>query len=319
MKKFLIFILLIGLIGLTYTCSMNKITDSIDEPQTEEPVPPVVVEEPQTTEPDPPVVVKPEPEPETIEPETVEAETIEPETTEPDPVDPAPEPSGPPKPVVTKSGFAANIELTDPGLRLYKGVVDPRSIDPYVLTNVTQQSVVNKFNILPWDYAPTNLVEINANGVGGMLLQKEAAESWEKWRLDALNDGYTVLAVSSYRSRDYQAGLFNNYLANHGDEAILWSAYPRRSEHELGLVLDLSHDWSIPGEGFIDTPMGKYLSETAHKYGFILRYPKGYESDTGYTFEPWHYRYVGTDISEKMNKENIPTLEHYYKLTVGQQ
>ncbi len=212
-----------------------------------------------------------------------------------------------------------NLPLDDPSLRLYKGVVDPRSVDPHTLTEVDITSVVNKFNILPWEYAPTDLVDINANGVGGMLLRREAAEAWEQWRVDALNDGYTVLAVSSYRSRDYQATLFNNYLANHGDEAVLWSAYPRRSEHEMGLVVDLSNSWSIPGEGFIDTPMGQYLAETAHNYGFILRYPKGYEGDTGYTFEPWHYRYVGKEIAQKMQQEDIPTLEHYYYLTVEQQ
>lgn len=316
MKKILIVLLLIGLIGLTYMCSQETETP----PAGEEPVDPVETPQPA----DPPVVEQPVPDPETAEttepelpatePETSQPETPEPETTpEPDQEPARPDDSG-----LSSSGYMPNLPLDDPSLRLYKGMVDPRSVTPHVLTEVTTESLVNKFNILPDDYAPEQLVAINANGVSGMVLQPEAAEAWEKWRQAALDDGYTVLAVSSYRSGDYQASLFNNYYANHGDEAILWSAYPRRSEHELGLVLDLSHSWGLPGEEFGDTPMGRYLADTAADYGFILRYPKGYEADTGYVYEPWHFRYVGPKIAQKMKRDNIPTLEHYYKLTVEQ-
>ena len=317
MKKLVIVLLLIGLIGLTYMCSRDTqppLGETPDEPvATAEPDSPPVVEQPA---PPPETEQAPEAEPATPEPETVEAPTPKPETT-PEP-EPDPEPARPDEPGLSPSGYMPNLPLDDPSLRLYKGMVDPRSVTPHVLREVTIESLVNKFNILPDDYAPEQLVAINANGVSGMLLQPEAAEAWEKWRQAALDDGYTVLAVSSYRSGEYQASLFNNYYANHGDEAVLWSAYPRRSEHELGLVLDLSHTWGLPGEEFGDTPMGRYLADTAADYGFILRYPKGYEADTGYVYEPWHFRYVGPKLAQKMKRDNIPTLEHYYHLTVEQ-
>ncbi|HHT20835.1 MAG TPA: M15 family metallopeptidase [Tissierellia bacterium] len=219
-------------------------------------------------------------------------------------------------PIVTAGGYGANISPEDPHIRLYRSVVDPRSIEPVIIETVGLTSLVNKINALPWDYAPTDLIPIDAGGVAGMSLRQEAAAAWEQWRLAALRDGYSVLAVSSYRSRDYQVGLFNRYLASHGDEAILWSAHPRRSEHEMGLALDLSNHYALPGESFGETAMGRYLAETAHLFGFILRYPKGYEADTGYSYEPWHFRYVGLDIADQMVSRSIPTLEHFYQLTL---
>lgn len=256
-----------------------------------------------------------------ISPSTTESRLIYPEEViepEPETADPSePVESALAVPVVQDNGYAANIPLDDPKLRLYQGVVDPRSIEPHIISGVGVASLVNKYNALPWDYAPTDLVSINANGVQGMLLREPAAAAWEEWRLAALNDGYSVLAVSSYRSRDYQAGLFNSYLSSYGEEAILWSAYPRRSEHEMGLVVDLSYNYAIPGEAFSETAMGQYLAETAHLYGFILRYPKAYEDDTGYTFEPWHFRFVGKNIARQMKERSIPTLEHYYELTIN--
>ena len=304
MKRIILPIVLIVLIGFTYYLGVAC--------QRQEPTPmPTPIETPTETE---TPIVDDIPEPETLpEPNPVEVpDTTEPVTTEPDTT----ETTAPDGIVLAPSGFLANVPLDDPSIRVYNGVVDPRSVTPYVLEKVTTTSVVNKFNVLPDWYAPDNLVEINANGVGGMYVQQPAAEAWEMWRTDALNQGFTVLAVSSYRSWEYQANLFNNYLTNNGEAALLYSAYPRRSEHEMGLALDLSDSWQIPGEGFIDTPMGQYLADSAYKYGFILRYPKGYEDVTGYSFEPWHFRYVGVEIAAKMRHQNIPTLEHYYELTV---
>lgn len=313
MKK-IILIIIILLIGIGVVLYFGFDRDAVDpverdipessdidnpETQAEAPTP---EQEPEPAEESPVVETEAEPQAPAISPETST------EARKPPKLDPS---TG-----LTSDGFKPNLPLDDPSIEVYNGVVDPRSIDVHVLSDVNIESVVNKYNALPDDYAPTNLVAIDANGVGGMMLQAEAAEAWEKWRQAALDDGFTVLAVSTYRTQDYQSGLFHNYLNNFGLDALLFSAYPRRSEHEMGLAADLSYNYELPGEAFIDMPMGRYLADTAHQYGFILRYPKGYEADTGYAFEPWHYRYVGTKIAKAMHDEKIPTLEHYYGLNV---
>ncbi|HHT20834.1 MAG TPA: M15 family metallopeptidase [Tissierellia bacterium] len=285
MKRAMILIILViaVLIGTYYGGLWNRSTDTPVEPEPAEE--PVAIEEPVESEPE---------------------ETI----TEPAPVEPAP--------IVERNiyGFMPNLPLDDSSITVYEGVVDPRSVSPKILDEVTITSVVNKFNALPEGYYPDNLVFIEANGYEGMQLQAEAAEQWERWRQAAEAEGYIVKVVGSYRSADTQAMLFENYLAGWGEEALLWSAHPRRSEHEMGLALDLSDTQDVPSEDFIHTPMGAYLAETAHRYGFILRYPQGYEADTGYGFEPWHYRYVGVDLAEAMRQDGSATLEHFYGLTV---
>lgn len=310
MKKVLIPILLLVLIGVTYYVGVS--CNRMESPTTDVPV---IVETPSNQPPEEPSVVE-EPAEDPSEDPAIEPTVPEETPTQPGTVTEAPiEVPDEPGVNLTQSGFMANLPLDDPSIRVYNGVVDPRTVTPYVLPSVTTKSVVNKFNALADDYAPDDLVLINANGVADMYVRQVAADAWEMWREDAIRDGYTVLAVSAYRTKDYQDNLFHNYLARSGEEALLFSAYPRRSEHEMGLALDLSNGWGIPGEQFIETDMGKYLADTAYKYGFILRYPKGYEGVTGYSFEPWHYRYVGVEIAAEMRHKKIPTLEHYYKLT----
>lgn len=292
MKRALILIILVilALVGTYYAGLWDKSDDAPAVPApTEEPT---AVDEP-SDQPDTPVadetVTEPTPEP---EPETPVERNI--------------------------YGFMPNLPMDDPSIRVYEGVVDPRSVEPQILEEVSIKSVVNKFNALPDWYYPENLVFIEANGYEGMQLQDEAAAQWELWRQAAEADGYIVKVVGSYRTAETQGMLFENYLAGWGEEALLWSAHPRRSEHEMGLAVDLSDTQDVPSEDFINTPMGAYLAETAHKYGFILRYPQGYEADTGYGFEPWHYRYVGIDVAEAMRQDGSPTLEHFYGLSVNQ-
>ena len=87
---------------------------------------------------------------------------------------------------------------------------------------------------------------------------------------------------------------------------------PGASEHQAGLAFDIiSNDYVTLDEGFAETNAGQWLSENSCKYGFILRYPKGKEDITGIEFEPWHFRYVGREAAEIINKEGI-TLEEFW-------
>ena len=88
---------------------------------------------------------------------------------------------------------------------------------------------------------------------------------------------------------------------------ISYSAKPGYSEHQTGLAFDIN---SIR-DSFADTKEGLWLAKNAHIYGFILRYPKGKESITGYKYEPWHYRYVGVSVAQYIFENQI-TFEEYY-------
>ena len=82
------------------------------------------------------------------------------------------------------------------------------------------------------------------------------------------------------------------------------------SEHQTGLALDIV-TYGASMDTFENTDEFKWLSDNAYKYGFILRYPKGKEKLTGYSYESWHYRYVGKDVAKKIHDLDI-TYDEYY-------
>ena len=144
-----------------------------------------------------------------------------------------------------------------------------------------------------------------------MKLVKEAKEAFEELSKASIEDNKKVLAMSSYRSYEYQVNLYNKYVENDGiKEADTYSARPGYSEHQTGLCVDV-YDGEIDYTNFEKSDSYNWMQENAYKYGFILRFPKGKEHLTGYQYESWHYRYVGKKIA-KYIKENDLTLEEYY-------
>ncbi|MFE9080969.1 M15 family metallopeptidase [Bacillus mobilis] len=182
------------------------------------------------------------------------------------------------------------------------------------------QAVVNKEYGLPEDYKPEDLVVPNVPfSFSGTLeksyLRKEAAEALERLFDLAKKEGIELNAVSGFRSYDYQKNLYANNVKRKGQEHTdRFSAKPGHSEHQTGLTMDVSSK-SANNElelTFANTKEGKWLKENAYRAGFIIRYPKGKESITGYAYEPWHIRYVG-DIAESIYKKKL-TLEEYMNL-----
>ncbi len=125
--------------------------------------------------------------------------------------------------------------------------------------------------------------------------------------------GLSLWIASGYRSYTYQNGLYQSYVNRNGKAAAdTFSARPGHSEHQTGYAFDLN----TVSEAFANTKEGKWVNENASKYGFILRYPKGKDGETGYKYEPWHFRYVGTDLAEKLyNGGNWITVEDYFGIT----
>ena len=139
-------------------------------------------------------------------------------------------------------------------------------------------------------------------------LTAECASAFENLRLAAAEDGVTIYIESGFRSYEEQEALYNMYVYSRGKEAAdMFSARPGHSEHQTGLTIDCND----ASDYFSGTPEAEWLAEHAYEYGFIIRYPEGKESVTGYKYEPWHIRYVGKELAKKLNDGNL-TLEEYF-------
>ena len=176
----------------------------------------------------------------------------------------------------------------------------------------TNTILCNKFYYLGDDYVPKDLTTINKNySSGNKQMTKDAALAFEEMAKDAKKAGYTIRAVSTYRSYSYQTDLYNNYAKQDGKEkADTYSARAGYSEHQTGLAVDVDNS-KVSYTKFGTTKEFGWMKDNAYKYGFILRYTKETEFITGYMNEPWHYRYVGKDIA-KYIYENPMTYEEYY-------
>ncbi len=176
----------------------------------------------------------------------------------------------------------------------------------------TNKVITNKFYFLGENYVPKDLVKISsANSARELYLQKDAAEAFERMANDAKKEGYTIRAVSTYRSYSYQQGLYNNYVNQDGKAAAdTYSARAGYSEHQTGLAADIDNA-NLSYTSFGLSKEFNWMQENCYKYGFILRYTKANEFITGYKDEPWHYRYVGVEIATYI-KEHPMTYEEYF-------
>ncbi len=157
--------------------------------------------------------------------------------------------------------------------------------------------IANKTYDLPSNYNP------------GKLLP-EFSTAFSNLKAAAAKDGVTLWVQSGFRSYQTQKTLYNRYVSRDGKKAAdRYSARPGYSEHQTGLAADFNEI----SDTFGDTKAGKWLSNNCWKYGFILRYPKGKESETGYMYESWHFRYIGdVDMAKELyNNGNWISLESY--------
>ncbi|UVI33446.1 M15 family metallopeptidase [Paenibacillus spongiae] len=189
-----------------------------------------------------------------------------------------------------------------------------------MITNPSSPLVlVNKQRNLPPTYEPEDLIipEVDFSFTGyhpKKQLRKPAAEALEKLFHKAKENEIDLKAVSGYRSYETQYAIFNHYSEEVGEDAAnKWSALPGQSEHQTGLAIDVSSSSVgydlIPSFG--DSKEGKWLSENAAEFGFILRYPKQQEEITGYSYEPWHLRFIGVELAKIITEQNR-TLEDVF-------
>lgn len=199
------------------------------------------------------------------------------------------------------------------------GYINSYSVE-HVVANPTSQTVlVNKTYRLPDGYVPPDLVYPDvpftfSDKVDKRKMRREAAAALKNLFAGAKSDGVLLAGVSGYRSESRQTTLYNNYVKRDGVKAAdTYSARPGHSEHQTGLTIDVSGSTGkcAAESCFAGTKEAKWLGKHASEYGFIIRYPEGKQSITGYKYEPWHLRYVGKDIAAEVTKRSI-TLEQYF-------
>ena len=199
-------------------------------------------------------------------------------------------------------------------------------IDPY-LESITAENLLlaNKQNPLGPDFKPV-VVSLQCRDDGeGQKLQYDAERALYAMMLEMEAAGVPtdVFVTSSYRSYAYQKQLYEGYVQKHMTRdgmtreeaeaaASRYSARPGESEHQTGLCFDFTTE-SIQGKVddiFEQTEAFTWLSQNAHKFGFILRYPKDKVAITQYDYEPWHYRFVGRAVATEIYEKDI-CLEEY--------
>jgi len=173
--------------------------------------------------------------------------------------------------------------------------------------------LVNKTNSIHEDYIPCDLVDVSSFYKDGIKLDKKVYENFLKMQSDALKHGYKIDIMSGYRDYLYQKKIYDKLVLEKGfNYAISRIAKPGCSEHQTGLAIDICvyrDDKCYIEDEITDFIEIKWLHQNCRRYGFILRYPFGKEDITKYSYEPWHFRYVGDVAIEIYNKDI--TLEEY--------
>lgn len=175
--------------------------------------------------------------------------------------------------------------------------------------------LVNKYYYLDENYTPDNLVTIPTTYAWGDLGSQKVTEDTYKaflklWE-DSYENGYYLMVSSSYRTYNKQQLVYDDYKNSRGTEyADSIAARAGHSEHQTGYTIDMFLKGTTQ-KTFQDSDSYKWLLDNAHKYGFILRYPSDKEDITGYSFESWHYRYVGIETATYIYENNI-TFDEYY-------
>lgn len=191
---------------------------------------------------------------------------------------------------------------------------------PDILDTIQQDDgdkliLVNKLHTLSSDYEPTDMVAVDGSlsTNQGLYFKREAYDAYLKMLSDAKNQGISFMICSTYRSYQTQDSIYHNYVSMYGaDYANTISAYPGRSEHQTGWAVDITSASMGYGlaQNFIEYPEGIWISNHCSEYGFIVRYPKDKTNITGYSYEPWHLRYVGVDVAKEITEKGL-TLEEY--------
>lgn len=213
----------------------------------------------------------------------------------------------------TAPGKTATAGSTKPAQTTTQSTQDGDS-SPLVACGDTQ-APVDKQHRLPADCAPSGLVQLPAaiSAEGSQSLKSETANAIQELFAAAGKEGFHLAVNSGYRSYQNQVDTYNYWVRTSGQEyADRTSAKPGHSEHQLGTTADVGYDGHYL-EDFTGTPAATWLRDNSWKYGFIVSYPEGKESVTGYAPEAWHIRFVGKDVAAKVHSSGLTLHEYLLK------
>ena len=186
--------------------------------------------------------------------------------------------------------------------------------------------MVNPWNYVPSDYEPDLVDLTSAHGVQGSQVDRSCYDALIAMIDDCNKAAPQAYVVSSYRTHQQQTDNYNRKVKFYMDQgyyeqtakqqAALSIAIPGTSEHQLGLAVDIidTNLWVLDSRQ-AELPAQKWLMEHCWEYGFILRYPYDKIDVTGIIYEPWHYRYVGTELAAELHELNITLEEYIHSLT----
>ena len=175
---------------------------------------------------------------------------------------------------------------------------------------------VNRTTGLPKDYIPSNLIDVSnyIKTTQLICLKAEVATHIRVMMSDAAAQKVHLAVTSGLRRSDVQGVLFNVWKFFEGDKAGESVALPYHSEHQLGAAVDLSGKtikYRSADHRFANTVEYQWLVRNAYKYGFAMSYPAGKQSITGYTYEPWHWRFVGLEAAKEIYEKKISVEEYF--------
>lgn len=217
---------------------------------------------------------------------------------------------------------SASYESSEESSKLaYEYAID---IDKYLDSIYSENLLlVNKQHTVDESYAPTSVLPVEYARYENVEMDAVAEKALCAFLDEAYYYGYTdVTVTSAYRSYSSQRWYFNYYIeeemktgkSRSDAEAVVltYSARPGTSEHQTGLCVDM-HNLPAANQSFGNTEAGKWLAANAHRFGFILRFPQGKENITGYTYEPWHFRFVGIKHASIIYEQGL-CLEEYLEM-----
>jgi len=223
-----------------------------------------------------------------------------------------------PSPTASPSPVAVAVQTPSPTPtptfdKAANSIDDPRSV----------WVVVNKSRALnPVDYVPPDLVQPPVPNINGQPVRQIVSGPLATMFAAAKSEaGLSLTLQSGYRSYQTQVSVYDQDVAANGQAyADTDTARPGHSEHQTGLSVDIS---AASGECtlnacFGQTAEGRWLAANAWRFGFLLRYPSDKVPVTGFTYEPWHFRYIGLPLATELHDAGVTTLEEYFGVPGGE-
>jgi zinc D-Ala-D-Ala carboxypeptidase len=179
-----------------------------------------------------------------------------------------------------------------------------------------ERTLVDTTYRLPSEYAPSDLVSVAEAGFPetGWKVRSLVTADLGSLRRAAAASGHQLDVVAAYRSFQDQADLFQRRVDELGEqEALTRAARPGHSEHQLGTAVDFKTLGTADvGQGWASTPPGAWVEANAWRFGFVESYPKGKQSVTCYSYEPWHYRYVGREQAARIRSSGATARQYLW-------